>query len=177
MPTLRQLNRHWMESLWTAGLSECVWQRTPALYGLHNCLLSCPMNYCIWRSVHSELLSARLCPPTTGMRHVMTSTITITIVLFHYFRGRSLNEGIVEFARKSSSQAAIKKCQNECLLLSSTPIPVVVTPLESRDEEEGVPEKGVLHSSEYRNEREIGPRFAEPGSLEWEVLYSYIVVV
>src|SRR5699024_6587292 len=42
-------------------------------------------------------------------------------------RGRSINEGIVEFVRKSSAQAAIKKCQNECLLLSATPIPVVAT--------------------------------------------------
>ncbi|KAJ6225127.1 hypothetical protein RDWZM_003672 [Blomia tropicalis] len=84
-------------------------------------------------------------------------------------RGRSTNEGIVEFGRKSSAQAAIKKCQQECLLLSSTPIPVVVTSLESRDEEEGVPEKNVQHTIEYRNEREYGPRFAEPGSVEFEV--------
>jgi proline- and glutamine-rich splicing factor len=75
----------------------------------------------------------------------------------------------VEFARKSSSQAALKKCQNECLLLSATPIPVVVTPLESRDEEEGVLEKSVLHAADYRQERELGPRFADPGSMEWEV--------
>ena len=93
-------------------------------------------------------------------------SLTVVCVVF---RGRSLNEGIVEFARKSSSQAAIKKCQNECLLLSSSPIPVVVSPLESRDEEEGVPEKSVLHSAEYRSEREMGPRFAEPGTIEWEV--------
>ncbi|XP_054165937.1 paraspeckle component 1-like [Oppia nitens] len=84
-------------------------------------------------------------------------------------RGRSLSEGFVEFARKSSSQAALKKCQNECLLMSSTPIPVVVTPLESRDDEEGVPEKSVLHAPDYRVERELGPRFAEPGSMEWEM--------
>ncbi|CAG2117131.1 unnamed protein product, partial [Medioppia subpectinata] len=85
-------------------------------------------------------------------------------------RGRSLCEGIVEFARKSSSLAALKKCHSECLLLSSTPIPVIVTPLESRDEEEGVLEKSLsLHSNDYRMEREIGPRFAEPGGIEWEM--------
>lgn len=85
-------------------------------------------------------------------------------------RGRSLNEGIIEFARKSSAHAAIKKCQNECLLLSSSPIPVVATSLESRDEEEGVPEKNLLHNSvEYRKEREIGPRFSEPNTVEHEI--------
>ncbi|KAI7685871.1 hypothetical protein SSS_01601 [Sarcoptes scabiei] len=84
-------------------------------------------------------------------------------------RGRSLNEGIIEFARKSSAQAAIKKCQNECLLLSSTSIPVIATSLESRDEEEGVPERSVIHNAEYRKEREIGPRFSEPNSVEHEI--------
>jgi proline- and glutamine-rich splicing factor len=53
--------------------------------------------------------------------------------------------------------------------MSSTPIPVCVQPLESRDEEEGVPEKSVIHLPDYRREREIGPRFAEPHSLEWEM--------
>lgn len=84
-------------------------------------------------------------------------------------RGRSLNEGIVEFQRKTSAMAAIKKCQNEALLLSSTPVPVVVTSFEARDEEEGVPEKNVIFSSDYGKEREKGPRFSEPGSLEHEI--------
>lgn len=48
-------------------------------------------------------------------------------------------------------------------------MPVVVTSLESRDEEEGVPEKNAMHSVEYRTEREYGPRFAEPGTVEFEV--------
>lgn len=65
--------------------------------------------------------------------------------------------------------AALKKCHNECLLLSATPVPVHVAPLEARDEEEGVPEKTVVHAPEYRQEREAGPRFAEAGAPEWEV--------
>lgn len=84
-------------------------------------------------------------------------------------RGRSVNEGIVEFARKSSALAAIKKCQNEAMLLSSSPIPVVVTSLESRDEEDGVAEKNVINNPNYRKEREVGPRFAEQGSIEYEI--------
>jgi proline- and glutamine-rich splicing factor len=59
--------------------------------------------------------------------------------------------------------------------MSSTPIPVCVLPLESRDEEEGVPEKSVIHLPDYRQERQIGPRFAEPHSLEWEVLFTQLL--
>lgn len=84
-------------------------------------------------------------------------------------RGRSLNEGIVEFQRKTSALAAIKKCQNEPLLLSLSPLPVMVTSFEARDEEEGVPEKNVIFSSDYGKEREVGPRFSEPGSVEYEI--------
>nr|XP_027194246.1 non-POU domain-containing octamer-binding protein-like isoform X2 [Dermatophagoides pteronyssinus] len=84
-------------------------------------------------------------------------------------RGRSINEGIVEFARKSSAQAAIKKCTNECLLLTASPLPCVATSLESRDEEEGVPEKNIQYQSDYRREREIGPRFSEPSTIENEI--------
>ncbi|OTF80318.1 splicing factor, proline- and glutamine-rich-like protein [Euroglyphus maynei] len=84
-------------------------------------------------------------------------------------RGRSLNEGIIEFARKSSAQAAIKKCHNECLLLTASPLPCLATSLESRDEEEGVPEKNIQYQSDYRREREIGPRFSEPNTVENEI--------
>ncbi|RWS16402.1 splicing factor: proline- and glutamine-rich-like protein [Dinothrombium tinctorium] len=84
-------------------------------------------------------------------------------------RGRSIGEGIVEFARKSSAQQALKRCSNECFLLTAIPKPVYVEPFEQRDEEEGFPEKHVnKHHQEFRQEREIGPRFAEPGTFEHE---------
>ncbi|KAG0418495.1 hypothetical protein HPB47_004843 [Ixodes persulcatus] len=41
-------------------------------------------------------------------------------------RGRSVGEGIVEFSRKQAAQQALKRCLDECFLLTSTPRPVVV---------------------------------------------------
>jgi len=84
-------------------------------------------------------------------------------------RGRSVCEGIVEFARKNSAQNCIKRCQTECFLLTSNPAPVIVEPFETRDEEEGFSEKHLNRSGpDYRMEREVGPRFAEPGSFEYD---------
>lgn len=84
-------------------------------------------------------------------------------------RGRSIGEGIVEFARKSSAQNCIKKCTNECFLLTSHPAPVFIESFEQRDEDEGFGEKHVnKNSSEFRIERELGPRFADPGTFEFE---------
>lgn len=77
-------------------------------------------------------------------------------------RGRSLCEGVVEFARKSSAQAALKKCAQECFLLTTSPIPVHVEPFEQRDEEEGVPDRTLpRNGADFRTEREAGPRWAE----------------
>ena len=84
-------------------------------------------------------------------------------------RGRSIGEGIVEFARKSSAQNCIKRCTNECFLLTSHPAPVFIESFEQRDEDEGFSEKHInKNSSEFRIERELGPRFADPGTFEYE---------
>lgn len=84
-------------------------------------------------------------------------------------RGRSVGEGIVEFARKTSAMAALKKATQGCLLLTSSPRPVLVEPLDLRDEEDGFPEKNVnKNNPQFLKEREIGPRFAEPGTFEFE---------
>ncbi|RWS28147.1 splicing factor: proline- and glutamine-rich-like protein [Leptotrombidium deliense] len=94
-------------------------------------------------------------------------------------RGRSIGEGIVEFARKSSAQQALKRCTAECFLITSVPKPVYVEPFEQRDEEEGFPEKHInKHQQDFRQEREVGPRFAEPGTFEhdfamrWKQLFE-----
>ncbi|UYV61674.1 PSPC1 [Cordylochernes scorpioides] len=57
--------------------------------------------------------------------------------------------------------------------------PVLVEPLEQRDEEDGLPEKNFQKNMpEYQKEREMGPRLAEPGSFEfdyanrWKQLYK-----
>uniref|UniRef100_L7M9V8 Putative proline and glutamine-rich splicing factor sfpq n=1 Tax=Rhipicephalus pulchellus TaxID=72859 RepID=L7M9V8_RHIPC len=84
-------------------------------------------------------------------------------------RGRSVGEGIVEFARKTSAMAALKKASQSCLLLTASPRPVLVEPLDLRDEEDGFPEKNInKNNPQYLKEREIGPRFAEPGTFEYE---------
>lgn len=51
----------------------------------------------------------------------------------------------------------------------SSPRPVVVEPLEQRDEEDGLPEKNFQKTNkQYLKEREIGPRLTEPGTFEFE---------
>ena len=84
-------------------------------------------------------------------------------------RGRSTGEGIVEFARKSSALNALKRCQGENFILTAIPQPVVVEPFEEKDDEEGVADRHLNKNTvEYRLEREVGPRFADPGTFEYE---------
>ena len=84
-------------------------------------------------------------------------------------RGRSIGEGIIEFARKTAAQSCLKRCTQECFLLTANPAPVIVEPFEQKDEDDGFSEKHVnKNSQEFRIEREIGPRFAERGSFEHE---------
>lgn len=84
-------------------------------------------------------------------------------------RGRSTGEGIVEFARKQAAQICLKRCTTECFLLTANPSPVIVEPFEQKDEDEGFTERHVQrHTHEFRMEREVGPRFAEPGTFEYE---------
>lgn len=83
-------------------------------------------------------------------------------------RGRSTGEGIVEFARKSAAQAALKRCSQECFMLTAIPTPVDVEPFEQKDEDEGLTEKHLTRNAEFHQEREVGPRFAERGTFEFE---------
>lgn len=85
-------------------------------------------------------------------------------------RGRSVGEGIVEFARKPAAQAALKRCLEGCFLLTSEPRPVWAEPLEYRDWVLGLPERSVSRRGRgYAREREVGPRFARPGTQEHRV--------
>uniref|UniRef100_A0A131YKX9 Splicing factor, proline-and glutamine-rich n=2 Tax=Rhipicephalus TaxID=426455 RepID=A0A131YKX9_RHIAP len=85
-------------------------------------------------------------------------------------RGRSVGEGIVEFARKPAAQAALKRCLEGCFLLTSEPRPVYAEPLEYRDWVLGLPERTVSRRGRgYARERELGPRFARPGTQEHRV--------
>ncbi|XP_036370421.1 non-POU domain-containing octamer-binding protein isoform X3 [Octopus sinensis] len=83
-------------------------------------------------------------------------------------RGRPTGEGIVEFARKPGAQAAYKRITEGVFLLSSAPRPVTVEPLDQKDEEDGYPEKFINKTDAYKKDRESEPRFAPPGSFEYE---------
>ncbi|KPP61527.1 splicing factor, proline- and glutamine-rich-like [Scleropages formosus] len=83
-------------------------------------------------------------------------------------RGRSLGKGIVEFASKPAARKAMERCNEGVFLLTSSPRPVVVEPLEQFDDEDGLPEKLAQKNPMYQKEREQPPRFARPGTFEFE---------
>ena len=52
----------------------------------------------------------------------------------------------------------------------SSPRPVIVEPLEQKDDEEGYPEKVLpKNSNQYLKERDVGPRFALHNTFEYEL--------
>lgn len=94
-------------------------------------------------------------------------------------KGKSIGEGIVEYSKKQSAQYAIKRCQQECFMLTASPKPVLVEPFDQQDEDEGLPEKSINRNSiEFKEQRDVGPRFAEQGTFEhtfalrWKELYA-----
>lgn len=93
-------------------------------------------------------------------------------------KGRPTGEGIVEFERKPASIQCINKCQENCFILTSYPKPIVVEPLEQKDEEDGLPEKSVIKNSQFYMEREAPAHFASNNSnehklaMKWRELYE-----
>lgn len=93
-------------------------------------------------------------------------------------KGRPTGEGIVEFERKPASIQCINKCQENCFILTSYPRPIVVEPLEQKDEEDGLPEKSIIKNNQFYMEREAPPHFANNNSnehklaLRWRELYE-----
>ncbi|OCT94771.1 splicing factor, proline- and glutamine-rich [Xenopus laevis] len=83
-------------------------------------------------------------------------------------RGRSTGKGIVEFAAKPAARKALERCTEGVFLLTTTPMPVIVEPLEQFDDEDGLPEKLAQKNHLYQKEREVPPRFAQHGSFEFE---------
>ncbi|KAG9279684.1 splicing factor, proline- and glutamine-rich-like isoform X1 [Astyanax mexicanus] len=83
-------------------------------------------------------------------------------------RGRSTGKGIVEFATKPAARKALDRCADGVFLLTSAPRPIVVEPLEQYDDEDGLPEKLAQKNPNYQKEREQPPRFARPGTFEFE---------
>lgn len=94
-------------------------------------------------------------------------------------KGKSIGEGVVEYSRKQSALYAMKRCQQECFMLTASPKPVLVEPFDQQDEDEGLPEKSINKNSvEFKEQRDVGPRFAEQGTFEhtfalrWKELYE-----
>ncbi|XP_034033506.1 paraspeckle component 1 [Thalassophryne amazonica] len=83
-------------------------------------------------------------------------------------RGRPTGKGIVEFANKPVARKALERCTEGALLLTTTPCPVIVEPAEQYDDTEGLPEKMLQKTVKYHKEREQPPRFAQPGTFEFE---------
>ncbi|KAM6899778.1 LOW QUALITY PROTEIN: splicing factor, proline- and glutamine-rich [Xenentodon cancila] len=83
-------------------------------------------------------------------------------------RGRSSGRGIVEFASRAAARKALDRCNEGVFLLTMSPRPVVVEPLDQFDSEDGLPEKLAQKNPRYQSEREQPPRFARPGTFEFE---------
>ncbi|EDL14144.1 mCG119680, isoform CRA_c, partial [Mus musculus] len=83
-------------------------------------------------------------------------------------RGRPSGKGIVEFSGKPAARKALDRCSEGSFLLTTFPRPVTVEPMDQLDDEEGLPEKLVIKNQQFHKEREQPPRFAQPGSFEYE---------
>lgn len=84
-------------------------------------------------------------------------------------RGTSKGEGIVEFTKKSSANACLRLCAENCFFLTATLRPCIVEPMEQTDETIGLPDKALNKSSQqFISERSCGPRFAAIDSFEHE---------
>uniref|UniRef100_A0A672RJV1 Splicing factor, proline- and glutamine-rich-like n=1 Tax=Sinocyclocheilus grahami TaxID=75366 RepID=A0A672RJV1_SINGR len=83
-------------------------------------------------------------------------------------RGRSTGKGIVEFSSKPAARKALDRISDGVFLLTSSPRPIVVELLEQYDDEDGLPEKLAQKNPSYQKEREQPPRFARPGTFEFE---------
>ncbi|GFG40361.1 hypothetical protein Cfor_00558 [Coptotermes formosanus] len=84
-------------------------------------------------------------------------------------RGKSMGEGIIEFARKPGAQMALRRCSDGCFFLTASLRPVVLEPFEQLDDIDGYAEKNLPKKNpDYYKAREVGPRFAAPGSFEYE---------
>ncbi|XP_055635395.1 hrp65 protein-like [Toxorhynchites rutilus septentrionalis] len=84
-------------------------------------------------------------------------------------RGKSTGEGIVEFKNKPGAMAALRYCNEKCYFLCSSLRPCIVEPYTHQDDADGLPEKSLnKRIPDFMKSRQMGPRFAEPGSFEHE---------
>ena len=94
-------------------------------------------------------------------------------------RGKPTGEGIIEFCRKNAVYGALRKCQQGLFFITASPRPVIVEPLAVVYDGDGLKEMDInKNSQEYLKDRQLGPRFAQPGSFEsvygnkWKQIYE-----
>lgn len=84
-------------------------------------------------------------------------------------KGKSKEEGIVEFVKKGVAMEAVRRCNDGCFFLCTSLRPVYAEMVTGAEDDDGVPEKSLhKYSNEYNLERETGPRFAVPDTFEYE---------
>ncbi|XP_034472241.1 protein no-on-transient A-like [Drosophila innubila] len=83
-------------------------------------------------------------------------------------RGNHTGEGIVEFATKTAVNHCLRLCHENCFFLTASLRPCIVELNDINDDNDGMPEKALSKTMQYNNERNIGPRFADPDSFEHE---------
>lgn len=71
-------------------------------------------------------------------------------------RGRSKQEGLVEFERKSSAMEAVKRCQEGCFFITSSLRPVVAETVDDAEDDDGLQEKMLpKRNQDFQYEREV----------------------
>uniref|UniRef100_UPI00358F12E3 paraspeckle component 1-like isoform X1 n=2 Tax=Myxine glutinosa TaxID=7769 RepID=UPI00358F12E3 len=83
-------------------------------------------------------------------------------------QGRSTGRGRIEFASSADAREALRFCRQGVYLLTACLRPIIVEPIQHYDDEDGIPESRITRSIQFYRERGKAPRFAEPGTLEFE---------
>merc|ERR1712150_294520 len=84
-------------------------------------------------------------------------------------KGKSKEEGTIEFVKKGVAIEAVRRCNEGCFFLCTSLRPVYAEMITGAEDDDGVTEKSLhKYSNEYSLERETGPRFAVPGTFEFE---------
>ncbi|KAJ8962027.1 hypothetical protein NQ314_005809 [Rhamnusium bicolor] len=83
-------------------------------------------------------------------------------------RGKSIGEGVVDFTKKSSAVAAKKYCTEHMFFVTCSLKPIIIEDYVPPADMDGLPEEMVRKIHSLYEERELGPRFAMPGSFEYE---------
>ncbi|KAF3830372.1 hypothetical protein GH733_004191 [Mirounga leonina] len=88
-------------------------------------------------------------------------------------RGRPSEKGTAEFSAEPAARKVLDRCSEGPFLLTTFPRPVMMEPMDQLDEE-GLPEKLIIKNQQFHKEQEQPPRFAQPGSFEYE--YAMLIV-